>query len=74
MSSRMERVAQLKGMVEDLRSKLYDLERELSIETKKLQNECKHLEYDVESDGDCHRPGYYYTCKSCGYFSKFRPS
>lgn len=23
-----------------------------------------------ESDGDCHRSGWYYTCKRCAYFTK----
>ena len=72
--SRYDHVMQLKTQVSELRSKLYELEEELSRETKKLQKECEHREYDVESDGDVHRSGHYYTCKRCGYFSKFRPS
>lgn len=73
MATRRERVAELKGAVEELRSRLCDLEHELARETKRLQRECDHEEYDVESDGDVHRPGKYYTCKQCGYFTKFRP-
>jgi hypothetical protein len=72
--SHYDHVMQLKAQVNELRSKLYDLEKELSRETKKLQRECSHLEYDVESDGDAHSSGHYYTCRTCGYFSRFRPS
>lgn len=46
--------------------------QELEEETKILQNICEH-EFIRESDGDYHKPGYYYTCKKCDYFTRYTP-
>lgn len=68
-------------VVNDLKKELYDLENKIKTvkdtyekELKKLQKECTHEEYNGESDGDYHKPGYYYTCKVCKYWTNTRPS
>ena len=48
------------------------MQKELEKETKSLQNVCQH-EFIRESDGDYHKPGYYYTCKKCDYFTRYNP-
>lgn len=50
-------------------NKKEELEKELQI----LQEICKH-EYIRESDGDYHKPGFYYTCKHCDYFTRNKPT
>lgn len=44
--------------------------QELEKETKILQDSCEH-EFIRESDGDYHKPGYFYTCKKCDYFTRY---
>jgi hypothetical protein len=44
--------------------------QELEKEIKVLQDICEH-EFIRESDGDYHKPGYYYTCKHCDYFTRY---
>jgi hypothetical protein len=43
------------------------------IELEKLQQICQH-EFIRESDGDYHKPGFYYTCKKCDYFTRYTPN
>ena len=37
------------------------------------ENRCSHERYTATSDGDCHSPGYYYTCDRCGHWTSRRP-
>jgi hypothetical protein len=37
------------------------------------QTQCSHERYTATSDGDCHSPGYYYTCDRCGHWTSRRP-
>ena len=50
------------------------LKTQMEKEINTLQKQCSHDEFYKEDDGDYHRPGYYYTCKVCGYFTRFRPN
>lgn len=67
-----EKVQELKKNVAKLRMMYISTQKELEKETKSLQNICQH-EFIKESDGDYHKPGYYYTCKRCDYFTRYNP-
>ncbi len=66
--------------VKELREEYYTLCRlvdrlhqQLDKEVDSLQKQCPHEEYYREDDGDYHSSGYYYTCKVCGYFTRYKP-
>jgi hypothetical protein len=65
-----DKVQELKKSVSKLRIMYSSMQQELEIEKKKLQNICQH-KFIKESDGDYHKPGYYYTCKKCDYFTMY---
>ena len=57
--------------VQDIKRELFVLNRqytvgkyELDKQMKVLQEICKH-DFIRESDGDYHKPRFYYTCKKC---------
>lgn len=61
------------GLVLDILEKqTEDVRCELVKEQKLLQEMCTH-DFVAESDGDYHKPGYYYVCKSCKYFTRVKP-
>ncbi len=67
--------------VKELREEYYTmcrvvdkLHKQLDEEVVILQKNCNHPEFYKEDDGDYHSPGYYYTCKVCGYFTRFKPN
>ena len=67
-----DKVQHLKKDVRRLKMMYITMKQELDKETIKLQETCQH-EYMRESDGDYHKPGYYYTCKRCDYFTRYTP-
>lgn len=67
-----DKVQHLKKDVRKLKMMYITMKEELDKETTKLQEICQH-EYIRESDGDYHKPGYYYTCKRCDYFTRYTP-
>lgn len=67
-----DKVQQLKKDVARVRMMYISLQKEFEKETKVLQEICNH-EFIKESDGDYHKPGYYYTCKKCDYFTMYNP-
>lgn len=67
-----DKVQELKKNVVKLRMMYISTKHELEKETKMLQDICQH-EFIRESDGDYHKPGYYYTCKKCDYFTRYNP-
>lgn len=67
-----DKVQELKKNVVKLRLMYISTKNELEKETKMLQDICQH-EFIRESDGDYHKPGYYYTCKKCDYFTMYNP-
>jgi hypothetical protein len=77
----MEQQRQLVGHIHkqilEYKNLIYVFEEKLAAEKKVLQEMCLNEtghQYDAESDGDYHKPGYYYTCTSCGYWTNIRPS
>lgn len=68
-----DKVQELKKNVIKLRMMYISIQKELEKETKILQENCQH-EFIRESDGDYHKPGYYYVCKNCDYFTMYNPS
>jgi hypothetical protein len=65
-------VQEKRGMLYEARSRVAELEREVTKMEAELQSVCSH-DFIAEDDGDYHRPGYYYTCAHCNYFTRFRP-
>ncbi len=53
---------------------LRKLEKELEIMQSTVEESCVHNKYIAKPDGDCHSPGYYYTCVNCSKWSKWRPN
>jgi hypothetical protein len=68
----LQEVNALRQKYYDMQDEMYRLKNKLDKEEIKLQSRCEH-KFIAESDGDCHRPSYDYTCKICKYFTKFRP-
>lgn len=56
--------------VSALENALYEAKWKLERIKEDYQKTCDH-DFIKEDDGDYHRPGYYYTCKHCHYFSRF---
>lgn len=67
-----EKVQELKKNLVNLKMMYQSKKKELDFEIKNLQQVCSH-EFIEESDGDYHKPGYYYTCKHCAYFTRYNP-
>ncbi len=55
------------------RNNIQNLQDRLIKTQNELQKLCSHDEFIAERDGDYHKPGYYYTCKICNYFTTFKP-
>ena len=68
------RVEALKARLLDLEWHVDDCKRELEAEVCALQKSCSHERYRAERDGDCHSPGYYYTCTHCDRTFTRRPT
>lgn len=66
-------VKNLKEKINNNNLLLKELERQVKIEQKKLQDLCKHHDFIAENNNDYHRNGYYYTCSKCDLFTTCRP-
>lgn len=71
---------QIEGSIQDLRQRclakegeLRKLREELEHAERALQRVCHH-EFVATDNGDYHKPGYYYTCEKCRFWSMTRPS
>lgn len=71
--NQVTKVALIKRELLLLKIEYNNKKEELEQEIKVLQEICKH-EFIRESDGDYHKPGFYYTCKHCDYFTRYKPS
>ena len=67
------RVETLRNELGQLEGRCRTLRRELNAEVQLVQRTCPHQTWRAERDGDCHKPGYYYTCKDCGYTLNYLP-
>lgn len=69
----MTRVKCMEGELIELQKRTYELHSRLREEEAKLQQLCKqetgHV-FEKERDDDYHRPGWYYTCKYCRFFTR----
>ncbi len=65
--SQCTKVNNLKLQIQQQSQHLVELNKTLEIETSALQRMCTHVFYR-ESDGDYHRPCYYYVCTKCGHW------
>ena len=69
---RLDKVMKLRHVINETRTKLDELHFTYKHELEILQASCTH-DYVAEDDGDCHSPGYYYTCSICKHFTSRRP-
>lgn len=77
MQAQKEKVLSLEDDLRYHQVKLRQLEARLKEEKEVLQEICERdqlHEYIGERDDDYHRPGWYYTCKHCGHFTRMRPT
>lgn len=74
MDLQAKKVDMLKTEVMNAHRILQKLEDELKKEKNMLQSMCSHEDFWADDNGDYHKPGYYYTCKCCGYFTNYRPA
>jgi hypothetical protein len=70
----LQRIQQLKNELNLAREKVMCIETELKEEIETFQRNCPHDEMLAERDGDYHKPGFYYTCTVCEYFTRYYPS
>lgn len=71
--NQVTKVAIIKRELLLLKIEYNNKKEELEQELKILQDICEH-EFIRESDGDYHKPGFYYTCKHCDYFTRYKPN
>jgi len=69
-----EKVKQLAKQLQYYKELYNATKKDLDNEMILLQNSCKHEEFIAEHNGDCHKSGYYYTCKNCNLFLMQRPN
>lgn len=71
-----QKVEKMKKLIHEYEDAIAYEKRKLKIEQDILQELCNERGHDymAEDNGDYHRPGYYYTCKCCGFFTTYRPA
>lgn len=69
---RYNRIKDLQKQLRAAETCVVTLKTMIKEETKQLQDMCEH-EFLAERDGDCHSPGWYYTCKHCAFFTTQKP-
>ena len=74
MQDQLDKIGKLRCAVEALELTKKKIQMELDNEVAVLQQTCDHKEFIAEDNGDYHKPGYYYTCTCCNYFTTQRPS
>lgn len=67
--TKLKKVQSMQQSLEALQTQVEHLRYELKQEQKELQEMCVH-DFFAESDGDYHRPGYYYICKHCNFLTR----
>lgn len=75
MEVQQARVRALEQQASSLDDTLQALKALLKREQNTLQKMCAEHghEFEAEDNGDCHSPGYYYTCKHCRYWTNIKP-
>jgi hypothetical protein len=66
MDQQLQIIYDLKEKKKQLQDELDDVKSQLEKEQRALQKICIH-DYMEESDGDYHRPSYYYICRICDH-------
>ncbi len=71
----LQKVQKIKKLIHEYEDALTYERKKMKIEQDILQELCNERghAYVAEDNGDYHRPGYYYTCKCCGFFTTYRP-
>ncbi len=69
-----DKILKLQAEINELSDKLDELKKEHQCKLEIFQKSCSHEVWYADSDGDYHKPGYYYTCIECGYFKTAKPS
>lgn len=65
-------VKELENDIEALHNIIGNKKNELKKAIVKLENICDH-QFIAENNGDYHKPGYYYTCSICKYWTNRIP-
>jgi hypothetical protein len=66
-------IKNLKKDIESLNTSLKEKQNQLKTAIKDLQSVCEH-DFFAEHNGDYHKPGWYYTCSICNYWTNCRPN
>jgi hypothetical protein len=70
MEEQYKKIQNLEIEIDTLQNSLYEKKTKLEIEKKLLKNICTHPNFIKEDNCDYHKPGYYYTCSTCGFWYK----
>lgn len=70
MDKQFEKVQALEDEINNIEKTLYEKKQILEVEMNLLKKICTHRNFIKEDNGDCHNPGYYYTCSTCGFWHK----
>lgn len=65
-------IAEMREQCRQKEHELHAMRDELGQLERQLQRVCQH-EFIATDNGDYHKPGYYYTCKKCQFWSMSRP-
>jgi hypothetical protein len=68
-------VSHLEDVIFHMKSGIRELEVLKELKEAQLKELCEKRGHDflVEPDDDYHKPGWYYTCRHCNYWTKQRP-
>jgi hypothetical protein len=69
IKTQLLKIETLNKELDTLKKRTDDLRYELIKEQNYLKDICIH-DFIKESDGDYHKPGYYYVCKICKYLTR----
>jgi predicted RNA-binding Zn-ribbon protein involved in translation (DUF1610 family) len=71
-----DRVKYLRDVLFGMKNGVAEVEKVLQQEEEALKDICGKIGHTfvAESDYDCHKPGYYYTCSKCGFWTKTKPT
>ena len=69
-----EEILELRNKISAFRIELYDLEKIYNEKLLIFQKQCgkKGHDYVAEKDDDYHNTRYYYVCKHCDFFTRYK--
>ena len=73
MEDQIRLISSLDEMIESIKETLSQYEKILIKEKERLLQYCSKHEFLATSNGDYHKPGYFFTCKHCQYWTNIKP-